>query len=67
LVPFFIDDAQHRSERAANARRVASELTDPEQSRKMLDVADAYDRMAARAAARAEQEGGQSNAPYDQA
>ena len=51
-MPFFVDDTRHWTERAAHARKIASELTDPEQARRMLDVADAYDRMAARAAAR---------------
>jgi hypothetical protein len=47
-------DTAHWKERAEDARRVASTLTDPEARRKMLEIAESYERLAVRAQLRSE-------------
>jgi hypothetical protein len=47
------DDASRWRALAADARRVAAEMTDPEARRTMLWIAEAYERLARRAEARA--------------
>jgi hypothetical protein len=48
----FLTDPDHWRKRAQQARATASGLDDVESRRDLLVIADAYDRMAARAAAR---------------
>ena len=47
-------DVAHWKERADDARRVAMELADDESRKHMLEIADNYDRLAARAQLRAQ-------------
>jgi hypothetical protein len=51
-MPLFVDDPRHWQERAAEARRTAAQLPDPEAKRAMEEIARGYGRMAERAAAR---------------
>jgi hypothetical protein len=44
-----LKDPKHWRERADEARRVASQLTDPEAKKTMLEIAASYDRLAERA------------------
>jgi hypothetical protein len=48
-----IDNAEYWRSRAEEARAIADMMDDPEAQRTMLGIADGYDRMAVRAAARA--------------
>ena len=49
--------AAHWKERAEDARRVAAQLTQPEDRARMLEIAENYERLAVRAQVRAEAEG----------
>jgi hypothetical protein len=51
-MPYFVDNTKHWKERAGEARALAAKLTDPMSRRAMEEIADAYERMAARAEAR---------------
>ena len=51
-MPYFINDTRHWTERAEHARKLAAEITDPVEKRRMFEVAAAYERMAQRATAR---------------
>jgi hypothetical protein len=51
-MPYFVDNTKHWKERAQEARALAATLTDPVSRRAMEEIADAYERMAARAEAR---------------
>jgi hypothetical protein len=53
-MPYFADDPRRWRDRAEHARRLAEELIDPAKQA-MLGVAAAYERMAERADARANQ------------
>ena len=44
--------AQHWRERAEEARAIADQMTDADARRTMLDIANSYDNLAERAAAR---------------
>jgi hypothetical protein len=48
-----VNDPAHWRERAAEARRMADQMTDPVTQRVMLGIADDYDRIAERAQRRA--------------
>jgi hypothetical protein len=48
-----ISDPSHWRERAADARRLADQMTDPVAQQVMLGIADDYDRLADRAQRRA--------------
>lgn len=48
-MPYFADDPEHWHARAKDARSLAKAIADPEAREKMLRVAEAYERMAARA------------------
>jgi hypothetical protein len=48
-LPFFVNDPKHWRERAEETRVLAEDLTDAVARRQMMEVADAYERMAARA------------------
>jgi len=58
-----IDDAKHWRERAEEVRAVAEALTDTEAQRKMLGIAEGYDRLAQRAQERAEAKASREPAP----
>ena len=49
-----LDDAEHWWGRAEEARTIAEIMTDPEARRIMFDIAEGYDRLAERAARRAD-------------
>lgn len=51
-MPADIDDAERWRALAVEARDVAEQMTDPEAKRVMLFIAEAYERIAARAEAR---------------
>jgi hypothetical protein len=53
-VSAILKDAAHWKERAEDARRVAAQLTEPEDRAKMLEIAENYERLAVRAQVRAE-------------
>jgi hypothetical protein len=48
-MPFFVNDPRHWRERAKEARELAVALTDPDKKQAMLEIAQAYERMAERA------------------
>ena len=51
-----LKDAAHWKERAEDARRVAAQLTQPEDRARMLEIAENYERLAVRAQVRADAE-----------
>jgi hypothetical protein len=51
-----INDPKHWRERAEEARTVADELTDPDSKRRMMRVADDYEKLAKRAERRLKQQ-----------
>jgi len=55
-VPLLYNDPAHWWERAVEARALADKMTDPEGKRAMLDIAEKYDRLAARAVERLAQQ-----------
>ena len=55
-VSAILKDAAHWKERAEDARRVAAQLTEPEDRARMLEIAENYERLAVRAQVRAEAE-----------
>jgi hypothetical protein len=48
-VPLLYNDPEHWRKRAEEARELARKMTDPEGRDSMLEIADKYDRLAARA------------------
>jgi hypothetical protein len=55
-MPYFVDNTMHWKERAEEARTLAAKLTDPVSKRAMEEIAEAYERMAARSDTRRETE-----------
>jgi len=53
-VSAILKDAAHWKERAEDARRVAAQLTEPEDRARMLEIAENYERLAVRAQVRAD-------------
>ena len=51
-MPFVFNDPQHWLDRAAEAREVAAKMTDMGARAEMLTIADEYQKIAERAAAR---------------
>jgi hypothetical protein len=51
-VPLLYNDPEHWRERAAEARALADKMTDPIGKKAMLDIAEKYERLAARAVER---------------
>ena len=49
-----LKDAAHWKVRAEDARRVAAQLTEPEDRARMLEIAENYERLAVRAQVRAD-------------
>ena len=47
-MPFRLDNPQHWRERAEEARILAEDMKQPEAKRQMLEIAESYDRIAAR-------------------
>jgi hypothetical protein len=52
-MPALRSDVQHWRQRAQEARAMAGQITDPESRRRMLNIADQIEKLAADAAARA--------------
>ena len=48
-MPYFVNNPHHWRERAEEARTLAESLTDSVARKSMMEVADAYERMAERA------------------
>jgi hypothetical protein len=46
--PSLLDDPAHWRRRAAESRSIADQLDDPAQKKTMLEIAECYDRLAAR-------------------
>ncbi len=51
-MPLLFNDPSHWRERAAEARKLAAGMTDPEGRGQMLDIAKSYDKLAERALTR---------------
>jgi hypothetical protein len=54
-MPLLFNDPAHWRQRAAEARTIADQMTDPEGKRRMLEVAENYNRIADRAEERVRQ------------
>jgi len=48
-MPLIHNDPEHWHERAAEARALSEKMSDPEDKKTMLEVAEKYERVAARA------------------
>ena len=48
-MPLIHNDPEHWHERAAEARALSEEMPDPESKKAMLEIAEKYERVAARA------------------
>ena len=57
-MPRLIDDPEHWWSRAAEARAMAEQISDPEARRMMEGIAQTYDKLAARAEGRSKRKSG---------
>ena len=53
------NDPEHSGERAEEARKLSRKMTDPAGKELMMEIADRYDRLAARAVGRLSQSAGE--------